>query len=121
MVKEGGQEYLNLSTVDASNFFKKLDSSQSPADFELEYKILSVPKHGQLFMGKRIQRPKYEFTQDDLEANRIRYVHDHSDSEFDNFELSATLVDVRYENVPNLVDIKERSKLKQKKTFLQIF
>lgn len=105
VVEEGGIAFVNLSTVDASNFFKKLDADQSPADFELEYRIVRVPKHGQLYIGNRLQREKYEFTQEDLANNKIKYHHDHTDLTMDDFQLSTALVDLRYENVPKILDL----------------
>jgi hypothetical protein len=106
IVQEGGKAFVNLTIVDASNFFKKLDSLQSVGDYELEYRILTIPKRGELYLGKRLQREKYEFTQEDLAKNRISYHHDHSDYSTDNFELSTALVDLRYENVPKILDIR---------------
>ena len=100
---KGAEAFVNLSVVDASNFFKKLDAKESPADFELEYRIVRVPTHGHLYIGKRLQREKYEFTQEDLENNRIKYVHDNSDVLMDDFQLSTALVDLRYENVPKIL------------------
>ena len=57
-------------------------------------------------MSGRKMSAGYDFSQEDLNKHRIKYVHDHSDGKHDYIGIETSLMDLRRENAPNLIDAK---------------
>ena len=107
-IKEGDSKVISNKYIDASNFYKKISPGLSHADFELTFQLVNAPLHGELMMSGRPMKDGYDFTQEDLNKGRIKYIHDHSDTTSDRIEIETSLMDLRRENAPNLIDAKAR-------------
>ena len=107
-IKEGDSKVISNKYIDASNFYKKISPGLSHADFELTFQLVNAPLHGELMMSGRPMKDGYDFTQEDLNKGRIKYIHDHSDTNSDRIEIETSLMDLRRENAPNLIDAKVR-------------
>ena len=105
-VIEGGSIIITPRQVDASNFYKKIPPGLSQADFDLSFTLAQPPKFGKLLMSGRKMSAGYDFSQEDLNKHRIKYVHDHSDGKHDYIGIETSLMDLRRENAPNLIDAK---------------
>ena len=105
-IKEGDSKVISNKYIDASNFYKKISPGLSHADFELTFQLVNSPLHGELMMSGRPMKDGYDFTQEDLNKGRIKYIHDHSDTNYDRIEIETSLMDLRRENAPNLIDAK---------------
>ena len=105
-VIEGGSIIITPRQVDASNFYKKIPPGLSQADFDLSFTLAQPPQYGKLLMSGRKMTAGYEFSQEDLNKQRIKYVHDHSDTKHDYIGIETSLMDLRRENAPNLIDAK---------------
>ncbi|KAL9822522.1 chondroitin sulfate proteoglycan 4-like isoform 3-T3 [Geothlypis trichas] len=90
-VQEGGGVLINTTNLDASNLLIKLPDVQRSA-YEVWYQVVCLPQHGMIVVGERnVTKEKPNFSQYVLDKFGIMYIHDNSESLYDNFTFAVWL------------------------------
>ncbi|XP_054145647.1 chondroitin sulfate proteoglycan 4-like [Melozone crissalis] len=91
IVQEGGRVVINKTNLDASNLLIKLPDVHRSM-YEVWYQVVSLPQHGMIVVGERnVTKEKPNFSQYVLDKFGIMYIHDNSESLYDNFTFAVWL------------------------------
>ena len=88
-VREGNSVYLSRAHFDSTELLKRLHAFQE--DIVMTFQVVTLPEHGDLYLDDAKVTPSVAFTQDDIDAELLRYDHDDSDSISDVFSFSVEI------------------------------
>lgn len=91
VVVEGSRIVIDKSKLDASNLLGKLPEEEQDS-YEIWYRVTTLPHFGTIVVGERnLTREKPDFSQFILNKYGITYVHDDSETTFDDFSFDVWL------------------------------
>ncbi|XP_076443318.1 chondroitin sulfate proteoglycan 4-like [Babylonia areolata] len=91
-VQEGGSLTISRDYFDSTQLLKRLHAYRP--DITMTFQITAPPTHGDLHLGDAKVTSATAFTQDDIDADRLRYSHDDSDTVADVFSVAVEMENV---------------------------
>nr|CAB3234042.1 chondroitin sulfate proteoglycan 4 [Phallusia mammillata] len=91
-LSEGGKSNITIQLLDASNLLKKVEPYGKRKNFNIKYRIVSLPIHGTLAIDLNTAQDNTTFIHAALERSLLTYSHDGSENAYDKFGFEAFLV-----------------------------
>ena len=89
LVREGGSILISRAHFDSTELLQRLHAFRQGT--LMTFQFVTLPRHGKLYLDDAEVTPSTTFTQDDIDAEGLRYDHDDSDTTHDSFSFSAEI------------------------------
>ncbi|XP_033115290.1 chondroitin sulfate proteoglycan 4-like [Anneissia japonica] len=92
-VTEGEEAIIGVHNLNAEKFLKMPSFAGEDSSFEILYVIIELPSHGSVMLNNVTLKFHGSFTNQNIQENKVTYLHDDSDTFEDHLKLMISLVD----------------------------